>query len=407
MNRTAWKLRWTVSSASLGLLGCEDITQGPQTASNIEAATQAIAYTVTDLGVLGCPFVFVQDINNRGQVVGGSCFDAFLWQDGVMSRLETLGGRTAYVNAINERGEMMGTSSVGGGVFHPAYWYGSQVEDLGTLGGAQGEGLAINNSGVLAGGAQVSPNSDLHQGVLWDRDHVAHNVGGLAGPDAHSAIYDINGRGVAVGHSDNASGNLRAFRLERGSMTDLGTLGGLNSEATGINDAGTIVGRAETGETVVFEDGSVANVVHAFVWRQGQMTDLPLDGSVFSGAEAINNRGQIVGGTDSGAVLWQSDGSIVYLNSFLTQEQLDAGLLLFAATSINDRGQVVAFGVSVEPPGDISFRSFIISPAPGRSATLASNSSAYRHVSRPEIPEALIERAPIRVQKWLRLHRAN
>ena len=56
-------------------------------------------------------------------------------------------------------------------------------------------------------------------------------------------------------------------------MLDLGTLGGDNSYATGINDAGQVVGYSETGETYT-EGAQVVNVVHGFVWYQGVMYDL-------------------------------------------------------------------------------------------------------------------------------------
>ncbi len=50
-------------------------------------------------------------------------------------------------------------------------------------------------------------------------------------------------------------------------------------------------------------------VTHAFLWEGGQMTDLGTLGGYFSVAQAINDRGQVVGSshTASGenhAVLW-------------------------------------------------------------------------------------------------------
>ena len=61
-------------------------------------------YTITDLGGLsGSPFANVTDINNFDQVVGTSANHAFLWENGAMIDLGTLGGGRSVANAINDR----------------------------------------------------------------------------------------------------------------------------------------------------------------------------------------------------------------------------------------------------------------------------------------------------------------
>jgi probable HAF family extracellular repeat protein len=69
-------------------------------------------------------------------------------------------------------------------------------------------------------------------------------------------------------------------------MLDLGTLGGVGTEAFGINDVGQVVGYGTTSEDVAR---------HAFIWTaRGGMQDLyPLTG--MTDGRAINNRGQVVG----------------------------------------------------------------------------------------------------------------
>ena len=72
-------------------------------------------------------------------------------------------------------------------------------------------------------------------------------------------------------------------------MRDLGTLGGDNSEAIWINDAGDIAGSA---------DLPAPDIHDAVRWRHGRILDLgTVDGDACSRGRAINSKGQIVGGS--------------------------------------------------------------------------------------------------------------
>lgn len=62
------------------------------------------------------------------------------------------------------------------------------------------------------------------------------DLGTLGGSE--SAAIGINARGQVVGGSTTASGEGRAFLWEKGTMIDLGTLGGESSFPYGITRAG-------------------------------------------------------------------------------------------------------------------------------------------------------------------------
>jgi probable HAF family extracellular repeat protein len=74
-------------------------------------------------------------------------------------------------------------------------------------------------------------------------------------------------------------------------VTDLGTLGGDHSHASGISDADHVVGSSQTGET----DESGEPIRHAFLWEQGVMMDLGTLGGLESQAHRVNSTGQVVG----------------------------------------------------------------------------------------------------------------
>ena len=80
----------------------------------------------------------------------------------------------------------------------------------------------------------------------------------------------------------------------RYSVTDLGTLGGNNSGPQGINDRGQVVGWSETAE---IDPNSGFPTFHAFLWNKGVMHDLGTLGGQNSEAllGGINSKGQVVG----------------------------------------------------------------------------------------------------------------
>jgi probable HAF family extracellular repeat protein len=73
---------------------------------------------------------------------------AFLYRDGVMRDLGTLGGRASHALAINDEGVIVGTASAANGVARPFVYRDGVMTDLGFSGGfIQGVAWAINNSG--------------------------------------------------------------------------------------------------------------------------------------------------------------------------------------------------------------------------------------------------------------------
>jgi len=155
--------------------------------------------------------------------------------------------------------------------------------------------IAFSLAGVCASIAgHLNTAHAAHPVEVAPATYTVTDLGGLDAATSAPAM-GINNAGQIVGKSAD-----HAFLWEHGKMTDLGTLGGNVSSANAINDRGEIVGESET----------ATGELHAFLWQRRSMTDLGIAGEI-SSAHGINNRGEIVGATFAkdvrgGAVLWQN-----------------------------------------------------------------------------------------------------
>jgi probable HAF family extracellular repeat protein len=333
-------------------------------------------YTVTDLGTLmGGHNTVPQAINNRSQVVGladtpdtdpNSGFPvvhAFLWDEGELHDLGTLGGRNsgASLAGINAEGQVVGfaendTVDPNNPPFlelRAFRWDKGQMTDLGTLGGnnACTFTCAINGRDRVVGDSQTGQSDpffgqQIHPS-LWEKG-VVTDLGTLGGLSGFAA--DINERGQVVGATQVGGTPVApfpappffAFLWQRGVMTNLGALGGVESIAYAINNRAQVVGEF----TSVDPNGN--GITHAFLWDDGEMRDLgTVSGDTDSQAFALNNEGQIVGSSGLGflevfnalhAFLWEN-GVISDLNALIPA---NPDVQLFQASGINARGQIVA-----------------------------------------------------------------
>ena len=228
---------------------------------------------------------------------------AFSWKNGIMQDVGTLGtGTDAWSYWINERGQVAGasfTNTIVNPVLtyctafqietptqDPFLWDNGKLIDLGTLGGTCGVPNAINNGGQVIGLSDTAGDTYYHAFIWPGKDRKMQDLGTLGGCCAIANW--LNDAGAVVGGSWTTNDQeFHAFLWKNGVMTDLGPAGACTM-ALGINSSQQVVG---------FSCGNTA----ALLWDHGQNIDLNIFNHPGSGlqylalAYNINDGGEIVG----------------------------------------------------------------------------------------------------------------
>ena len=288
-----------------------------------------------------------------------------VWKDGRIVDLGTFGGHHSGAGAINNRGQMTGFAlnniadpfsffdllilgSKNGTQTRSFLWENGEMLDLGTLGGPDAQGFYINERGQIAGLSYTNSTTNNVTGLptlhpfLWDHGRMKDlgTFGGFGTIFSTVSVNALNNRGQVIGLSPLAGDQMAdPFLWDRGRLIDLAThgTGGTFLSANAINDAGEIVGIA----------AFPGRVFDASLWRDGVVTDLGTVGADgCSEAHALNSGGQIVGKSEScdfstaRAFLWEN-GSMIDLNTVVPPGTL---LYLGEANFIDDQGVIAGQG---------------------------------------------------------------
>jgi probable HAF family extracellular repeat protein len=224
---------------------------------------------------------------------------------------------------INEDGDIVGEDITATGQTHAILWRGFTMIDLNPMLGnpLSSTANAINDSGWIAGS--------------YDGENYLYKNGEVPLNDtSFSAVRDVNNARQVVG-GIYVTGNWHACISENSVVTDLNSqFGYTNSIALEINSSGHFVGWS----------GMSHSNSYGFLYRNGDITQVsPLHGE----ADGINDSDWVVG------MVWQTSSSDGY--GFLYKDDRhinlnhripnETGWKLQEATDINNRGQIVGWGL--------------------------------------------------------------
>jgi uncharacterized membrane protein len=312
--------------------------------SAMAASLWAASYKYQDLTPQGLPagetYSFAA-INDARQIVGyyslynpmtGYIYQAFLW-DPVKGRilLHSLGSPSSYAYGINKQGQIVGQVSSGSFMDTQACLWTDPSKAptaLGLLSGyPSGWASAINDNGLIVGAATVS---SITRACKWTPPSLQPvNLGTLAN---NSSASGVNNAGQIVGNSVNNMGYDRACIWNAGQLTpqDLATSLPNGSSAGKINNQGNVAGgTTNLGYTAGFYWDHIKNVFSLFS-SPGYPVSL----------SGLSDSNQVVGRVMGGPFSWTPSGGQKDLNKLVVN--LPQGVTIVSVSAISpQKGYIV------------------------------------------------------------------
>jgi probable HAF family extracellular repeat protein len=229
-------------------------------------------------------FAQVTAMNDAGTLAATDQMgNGYLWKEGTWVSMNFHG----KPKAINRVDMVTGTFPLGPG--ERAFLYASGVAtELGTLGGTKSRGNSINDKGTVVGSSTLAGDGTSHA-FVYDNGEMK-DIGTLGG--TYSSANDVNNFGVVVGGAYNAANRMTAFIYDLGGMRALFE-GGETSSATAINDRGAVVGLIDEG-AFLYDNGTLL--------RLETLPEVKAAGLSAVFPAGINDRGWIT------AWAWHADG---------------------------------------------------------------------------------------------------
>jgi uncharacterized membrane protein len=256
------------------------------------------------------------NINDRGQVATALGGRAVVWRRGEITDLGD--ASTSAIWDINERGEVLVVQGAGTDDWSLTLWRNGTFTDVITASEVPGTRLgqlSLSNAGHVAGSV-MSPEC----GGLCERPFVWHD-GTRTDLDYNGSVVGVTSSGQTFGYELAGFDDWHRVTTRDGETVRLPMLGGFDGGPVDINERGQMVGH------ITDSDGA-----DAVLWDGGEAIELTSSLPPGNRALAINERGQVlIDNSQEGLYLWD-DGELVHL----------PGSGSNTTAALNDRGQVAA-----------------------------------------------------------------
>jgi probable HAF family extracellular repeat protein len=272
--------------------------------------------------------------------------------------LGTLGGDVTP-HGINDHDDVVGTSKVSGGGWH-AFLYlrtCACMQDLALSPGELSDAWAVDDQDAVAMDSDPAQGEPAGPAILWRGGGRTELPSTNPQVNQYGTPYALNSGGVIVGSAWSAAGSAHAtLWTPHGAnynATDMGTLGGAFSRAMSVNNGGDAAGISDTAQSTVScqSGGSSEARDHAFLYQHGKLQYLGALSSTFDDSDAfgINGTDEIVGSSAFGdcssnpaalphAFLWKKGAGMTDLGTLAGAGQYQSG-----ADGINDSGEIVGY----------------------------------------------------------------
>ncbi|MGC4950597.1 S8 family serine peptidase [Streptomyces sp. DT224] len=333
--------RFSLASDTGATLGSADVLLGKVVTPHAEITASfgpAIAFSLDDNGRMGGS----KQVSGRSQPIR---WDA----DNGVALLDNSGAREGHVlGQSRTKGYATGQLTLAEGTRAGVWDADGKLTTLPLPGWENyrfARGFAVNDSGTVVGNATgnvpdpaTGRSLEVNEGFVWSAADGFRKLPHLTESRHLTEPLAINDAGVVVGHSSK-DGRRRAVKWDAdGRISDLGTLPGMaDSYAESVNASGTIVGTSGD---------------DAFVLKPGgTMTRLP-DFGFDAQALQVNDAGWIMGTAQTApdvdtAVVWDPQGRMYELSAMTGSSRF----VPLEGISINNRGQVAYYAMDVEDEG--------------------------------------------------------